>query len=82
MPMSFLKKRPSNSFQVESGTIGFPLKKDALDTTNAKLFYSHNPEEMQLKHGSKKMLDKNFIQRSNSRYGHSMFTVPKKDGTF
>ena len=28
------------------------------------------------------MLDKGFIQRSDSRYGHSTFTVPKKDGTF
>jgi len=28
------------------------------------------------------MLDKDFIQRSDSRYGHSTFTVPKKDGTF
>jgi len=29
-----------------------------------------------------KMLDKDFIQRSNSKYGHVMFMVPKKDGTF
>jgi len=28
------------------------------------------------------MLDKGFIQRSDSRYGHSTFTVLKKDGTF
>jgi hypothetical protein len=28
------------------------------------------------------MLEKKFIQRSDSRYGHTTFTVPKKDGTF
>jgi len=28
------------------------------------------------------MLDKDFIQRSDLRYRHSTFTVPKKDGTF
>ena len=28
------------------------------------------------------MLDKGFIQWSDSRYGHSTFTIPKKDGTF
>jgi hypothetical protein len=28
------------------------------------------------------MLEKKFIQQSDSGYGHIMFTVPKKDGTF
>ena len=29
-----------------------------------------------------KMLDKDFIQRLDLKYGHSTFTIPKKDGTF
>jgi|SRR6266850_3796058 len=59
-----------------------PLKKDALDTTNAKLFSLPQPRRNAIETWVQKMLDKNFIQQSNSRYGHSMFTVPKKDGTF
>src|SRR6267142_3044665 len=59
-----------------------PLKKDALDSINAKMFSLPQPGRDTIQTWVQKMLDKGFIQRSNSKYGHSTFTVPKKDGTF
>jgi len=59
-----------------------PLKKDAPDTINAKLFSLPQKNRDTIQTWVQKMLDKDFIQRSDSRYGHSTFTVPKKDGTF
>jgi len=59
-----------------------PLKKDAPDSINAKLFSLPQPGRNAIQMWVQKMLDKDFIQRSNSRYRHSTFTVPKKDGTF
>jgi len=59
-----------------------PLKKDVLDSINLKLFSLPQPGQEAIQTWVQKMLDKDFIQRSDSKYGHSTFTVPKKDGTF
>jgi len=59
-----------------------PLKKDAPDTINAKLFSLPQKNRDAIQTWVQKMLNKDFIQRSDSRYEHSTFTVPKKDGTF
>src|SRR6266850_1105871 len=59
-----------------------PLKKDTPDTINAKLFSLPQKNRDAIQTWVQKMLDKDFIQRSDSKYRHSMFTVPKKDGTF
>src|SRR6267142_2584353 len=59
-----------------------PLKKDTLDSINAKIFSLPQPGREAIQTWVQKMLDKGFIQRSDSKYGHSTFTVPKKDGTF
>src|SRR5882672_10536327 len=59
-----------------------PLKKDTPDTINAKLFSLPQKNRDAIQTWVQKMLDKDFIQRSDSRYRHSTFTVPKKDGTF
>jgi len=59
-----------------------PLKKDAPDSINAKLFSLPQPGRDTIQTWVQKMLNKDFIQQSDSKYGHSTFTVPKKDGTF
>jgi len=59
-----------------------PLKKDAPDLINAKMFSLPQPGREAIQTWVQKMLDNDFIQRSDSKYGHSTFTVPKKDGTF
>src|SRR6266850_5381411 len=59
-----------------------PLKKDTPDSINAKIFSLPQPGREAIQTWIQKMLDKGFIQRSDSKYGHSTFTVPKKDGTF
>ena len=59
-----------------------PLKKDTLDSINGKMFSLPQLGQDTIQTWVQKMLDKGFIQRSDSKYGHSTFTVPKKDGTF
>src|SRR6266850_1313383 len=59
-----------------------PLKKDAPDSINAKMFSLPQPRRFTIQTWVQKMLDKGFIQQSDSKYDHSTFTVPKKDGTF
>jgi len=49
---------------------------------NAKLFFLPQPRQDAIQTWVQKMLDKDFIQWLDSKYGHSTFTVPKKDGTF
>jgi len=59
-----------------------PLTKDALESINQKIFNLPTASREAIEKWVQTMLDKNFIQRSSSRYGHATFTVPKKDGTF
>jgi hypothetical protein len=59
-----------------------PLKKDAPDTINEKIYNLPKAEKQVIKEWVYKMLKKKFIQRLDSCYGHATFTVPKKDGTF
>jgi len=59
-----------------------PLKDDAPDTINKKVYNPPKPSKLTVEDWIYKMLEKKFIQRSDSRYGHATFTVPKKDGTF
>jgi hypothetical protein len=59
-----------------------PLKDDAPETINEKVYNLPKANKLAIKEWVYKMLEKKFIQRSDSRYGHATFTVPKKDGTF
>jgi hypothetical protein len=59
-----------------------PLKDDAPDTINEKVYNLPKANKLAIEEWVYKMLEKKFIQRSDSRYGHATFTVPKKDGTF
>ena len=59
-----------------------PLKKDTPDTINTKLFLLLQSSQDAIQTWVQKMLNKDFIQRSDLKYGHSTFTVPKKDGMF
>jgi hypothetical protein len=59
-----------------------PLKDDAPDTINKKVYNLPKANKLAIEEWVYKMLEKKFIQRSDSRYGHATFTVPKKDGTF
>src|SRR6266850_4344765 len=59
-----------------------PLTKDALESINQKIFNLPTASREAIEKWVQTMLDKNFIQRSSSRYGHATFTVPKKDRTF
>jgi hypothetical protein len=59
-----------------------PLKDDAPDTINEKVYNLPKPSKLAVEDWVYKMLEKKFIQRPDSRYGHATFTVPKKDGTF
>jgi Retroviral aspartyl protease len=59
-----------------------PLKDDAPDTINEKVYNLPKANKLVIEEWVYKMLEKKFIQRSDSRYGHATFTVPKKDGTF
>jgi hypothetical protein len=59
-----------------------PLKDDAPETINEKVYNLPKANKLAIEEWVYKMLEKKFIQRSNSRYGHATFTVPKKDGTF
>jgi hypothetical protein len=59
-----------------------PLKDNAPDTINKKVYNLPKPSKLAVEDWVYKMLEKKFIQQSDLRYGHAMFTVPKKDGTF
>jgi hypothetical protein len=59
-----------------------PLKDNAPDTINEKVYNLPKPSKLAVEDWVYKMLEKKFIQQSDSRYGHATFTVPKKDGTF
>jgi len=59
-----------------------PLKKDTPDTINTKLFLLLQSSQDAIQTWVQKMLNKDFIERSDLKYGHSTFTVPKKDGMF
>jgi hypothetical protein len=59
-----------------------PLKDDAPETINEKVYNLLKANKLAIEEWVYKMLEKKFIQRSDSRYGHATFTVPKKDGTF
>jgi Reverse transcriptase (RNA-dependent DNA polymerase) len=59
-----------------------PLKDDAPETINEKVYNLPKANKLAIEEWVYKMLEKKFIQRSDSRYGHATFTVPKKDGTF
>ena len=58
-----------------------PLKPDAPDSINAKLFSLPLKERNAIEDWVYKMLEKGFIQRSDLKYGHSTFMIPKKDGS-
>jgi hypothetical protein len=59
-----------------------PLKDDAPETINEKVYNLPKANKLAIEEWVYKMLEKKFIQRSDSRYGHATFTVPKKDETF
>jgi len=59
-----------------------PLMKDAPKTINQKIFNLPKAEKEAIEDWVQKMLEKGFIQCSNSKYRHATFMVPKKDGTF
>jgi len=59
-----------------------PLTKDVPESINQKIFNLPTAGREAIEKWVQTMLDKNFIQRSSSKYGHTTFTVPKKDGTF
>jgi len=59
-----------------------PLTKDAPESINQKIFNLPQAGREVIEKWVQTMLDKDFIQQSSSRYGHAMFTMPKKDGTF
>jgi hypothetical protein len=59
-----------------------PLKSNAPETINAKMYTLPRPGRDAIEEWVNKMLKKGFIQISDSPYGHATFTVPKKDGTF
>jgi Reverse transcriptase (RNA-dependent DNA polymerase) len=59
-----------------------PLKADALDIINKKIYNLSKASKQAIKEWVYKMLKKGFIEWSDSWYGHATFTVPKKDGTF
>ena len=59
-----------------------PLKSNAPDTINTKLFSLPTSGREAIEQWVQKMLDKNFITHSDLKYRHATFTVPKKDGMF
>ena len=59
-----------------------PLTKDAPESINQKIFNLPTAGREAIEKWVQMMLDKNFIQQSNLKYGHATFTVLKKDGTF
>jgi len=59
-----------------------PLTKDTPESINQKIFNLPQAGREVIEKWVQMMLDKDFIQRSSSKYGHATFTVPKKDGTF
>jgi hypothetical protein len=59
-----------------------PLKDDAPETINEKVYNLPKANKLAIEEWVHKMLEKKYIQWSDSRYGHTTFTVPKKDGTF
>jgi hypothetical protein len=59
-----------------------PLKSDAPGTINVKLFSLPTSGREAIEQWVQKMLDKNFITHSDSKYRHVTFTVSKKDRTF
>jgi len=59
-----------------------PLTKNTPESINQKIFNLPTAGREAIEKWVQTMLDKNFIQRSSSKYGHATFTMPKKDGTF
>ena len=59
-----------------------PLKSDAPGTINVKLFSLPTSGREAIEQWVQKMLDKNFITHSDSKYRHATFIVSKKDRTF
>ena len=58
-----------------------PLKEDAPETINEKLYNLPKVDKQAIEEWAYKMLKKGFIERSDSPYGHATFTILKKDGT-
>jgi hypothetical protein len=58
-----------------------PLKDDAPETINEKLYNLPKVDKQAIEEWAYKMLKKGFIERSDSPYGHATFMIPKKDGT-
>jgi hypothetical protein len=58
-----------------------PLKADAPDTINEKIYNLPKAGKQAIEEWVYKMLKKGFIECLDSQYGHATFTVPKKDGT-
>jgi Reverse transcriptase (RNA-dependent DNA polymerase) len=59
-----------------------PLKADAPDTINEKVYNLPKAGKQAIEEWVYKMLKKGFIEQSDSRYGHTTFMVPKKEGLF
>ena len=59
-----------------------PLKPNSPNTINTKLFSLSTSGREAIEQWVQKMLDKNFITCSDSKYRHATFTVSKKDGMF
>jgi hypothetical protein len=59
-----------------------PLKADAPDMINEKVYNLPNAGKQAIEEWVYKMLKKGFIEWSDLHYGHATFMVPKKDGTF
>jgi Reverse transcriptase (RNA-dependent DNA polymerase) len=58
-----------------------PLKEDAPETINEKVYNLPKANKQAIKEWAYKMPKKGFIELSDSPYGHTTFTIPKKDET-